>query len=69
MILLTLYFLFYTGINILPRLQKPYFIAALIFVVCIDVCVSINTNWNITQVKATFYNDYETRLQELTLFR
>jgi hypothetical protein len=64
MIILTLYFLFYTAIVILPNFKKIFY-AALIFVVCMDACVSINTNWDITQIKANFYNDYETRLQEL----
>ncbi len=64
MIILTLYFLFYTAIVILPNFKKIFYVA-LIFVVCMDACVSINTNWDITQIKANFYSDYETRLQEL----
>ena len=64
MIILTLYFLFYVAIVILPSFKKIFF-CALLFVVCMDACVSINSNWDITQIKETFYSDYETRLSEL----
>jgi len=64
MIILTLYFLFYTACILLPNYKKIFYLAFL-FIVCMDACVSINTNWNITQVKDTFYNNYETRINEL----
>ena len=64
MIILTLYFLFYVAIVILPTFKKIFFVA-LVFVVCMDACVSINTNWDITQVKKIFYDDYQTTVEKL----
>ena len=64
MIILTLYFLFYTACTILPAYKKIFFVA-LVFVVGMDTCVSINNNWNITQIKDIFYENYETRTAEL----
>ncbi|MCR4581682.1 MAG: YfhO family protein [Bacilli bacterium] len=65
MILLTLYFIFYTGIKIIKDLRTPFFIALAITAV-IDVSVSININWSITQVLATFYEDYNKTEELLT---
>ena len=64
MIILTLYFLFYTAITVLPNFNKIFY-CALVFVVCMDACVSINNNWDITQIKEVFYSDYQTRVDEL----
>ncbi len=58
MILLTLYFIFYAGLYFTGRLQTLFYIA-LTVVACIDVGVSINYNWNITQVLSVFYEDYD----------
>ena len=64
MIILTLYFLFYVAITILPSYKKIFYIA-IVFVVCMDACVSINSNWNITQVKEIFYSDFETTNEKI----
>ena len=64
MILLTLYFLFYIAIVILPNFKKIFYVA-LVFVICMDACVSLNNNWNITQIKDSFYSSYDKRTQEL----
>lgn len=58
MILLTLYFIFYSGLYFIYDLKNIFYIA-LIIVAALDVTVSINTNWNITQVKDVFYNNYK----------
>ena len=68
MILLTLYFLFYIACVILPQYRKIFYVAC-VFVICIEVIVSINTNWTITQVKKVFYENYETRNEELNYIR
>ncbi len=57
MILLTLYFIFYSGTKFISSLKNVFFLA-LAAVAAIDVVVSINYNWNITQVLETFYQDY-----------
>jgi len=58
MILLTLYFIFYSGVYFIYDLKNIFYVA-LIIVAALDVIVSINTNWNITQVKSVFYEDYK----------
>ena len=68
MIILTLYFLFYTACVILPNYKKIFFAAA-VFVVCMDACVSINNNWSITQIKDNFYENYETTNAQLNYIR
>ncbi|SRR5574344_688842 len=57
MILLTLYFVLYSGYRLINNLKNMFYIA-LICVSAIDVIVSINLNWNITQVLSIFYQDY-----------
>lgn len=58
MILLTLYFIFYSGIYFMNQMKTLFYIA-LIIVASIDVIVSINYNWDITQELPVFYSDYE----------
>jgi uncharacterized membrane protein YfhO len=58
MILLTLYFIFYSAYCYINYMNNIFYIA-IIFVAAIDVIVSINYNWDITQVLSNFYNDYE----------
>lgn len=58
MILLTLYFIFYSALHFMDNLDT-LFKGALIVVACIDVIVSVSYNWNITQVRDVFYEDYE----------
>lgn len=58
MILLTLYFIFYTAIKYMDGFYTLYY-SAIIIVAIIDVIVSINYNWDITQVLSTFYEDYD----------
>lgn len=57
-ILLTLYFIFYSGNYFIPNMKNIFYIA-LVIVAGIDVTVSINHNWNITQELKVFYEDYE----------
>lgn len=57
MILLTLYFIFYAALYFLDNM-KIIFYLALCAVACIDVIVSINYNWDITQDMNLFYSDY-----------
>lgn len=57
MILLTLYFIFYSAIYFLNNM-KTLFYLALCVVACIDVIVSINYNWDISQDMNLFYSDY-----------
>ena len=57
MILLTLYFIFYTSLHFMKGFDL-LFKGALIIVACIDVIVSVSYNWDITQVRDTFYEDY-----------
>lgn len=59
MILLTLYFIFYSAYRYINSMHSLFY-SAIIIVAVIDVIVSINYNWNITQVLATFYEDYNT---------
>lgn len=58
MILLTLYFMFYSGIYFLDRLHNLFYVA-LIIVASVDVIVSVNYNWDISQVLDVFYQDYD----------
>ena len=58
MILLTLYFIFYSGGHFMKELKSIFFFA-LACAAAIDVVVSINYNWNITQEMKTFYADYD----------
>jgi uncharacterized membrane protein YfhO len=58
MILLTLYFIFYSGTKFISSLKNVFFLA-LAAVAAIDVVVSINYNWNITQELNNFYKDYD----------
>ena len=57
MILLTLYFIFYSGSHFVSSLKNIFFVA-MGCVAAIDVVVSINYNWNITQILDVFYSDY-----------
>ena len=57
MILLSLYFVFYTGTYFLPGMKKVFFIS-LTLASCMDIVVSINYNWDPTQKKESFYKDY-----------
>ncbi len=57
MILLTLYFIFYSGIYFLNNMKTVFYLA-LTAVACIDVIVSINYNWDISQDMNLFYSDY-----------
>lgn len=57
-ILLTLYFIFYSGTKFVSDMKMLFYIA-LIVTASIDCIVSINTNWNITQVLSVFYADYD----------
>ncbi len=58
MILLTLYFIFYSGSVFINSLKNVFFIA-LALAASIDAVVSINYNWNITQELNNFYKDYD----------
>ena len=58
MIILTLYFIFYSGYHFI-RNMDTIFIVSIVAVTMIDVCVAINSNWNITQILENFYNDYD----------
>ncbi len=58
MILLTLYFIFYSGYYFINNLNLLFYIAVIV-VASTDVIVSINYNWDISQVLAGFYEDYE----------
>lgn len=64
MILLTLYFIFYSGIYFLKNM-KTIFYLALTAVACIDVIVSINYNWDITQDMKLFYSNYDSKMELL----
>ena len=56
-ILLSLYFIFYSGQRFIKDLRTP-FVIALAITATIDCTASISHNWDITQVLATFYEDY-----------
>ncbi len=58
MIILTLYFVFYSAYRYIKSMNALFY-SAFIIVAAIDVIVSINYNWDITQVLSTFYDDYE----------
>ncbi|MCH5166773.1 MAG: YfhO family protein [Erysipelotrichales bacterium] len=58
MIILTLYFIFYSGIYFVNYMNYIFYIAITI-VACIDVIVSINYNWDISQDMNLFYQDYD----------
>ncbi|MBO5474996.1 MAG: YfhO family protein [Bacilli bacterium] len=58
MIILTLYFVFYSAYSYIKSMNALFY-TAFILVAAIDVVVSINHNWDITQVLSTFYSDYE----------
>lgn len=58
MILLTLYFIFY-ACDYCLEYKTNFFYIALGIVACIDVIVSINYNWDITQDINLFNEDYE----------
>lgn len=58
MIILTLYFVFYSAYTYIKSMNYLFY-SAFIIVAAIDVIVSINYNWDITQVLSTFYSDYE----------
>ena len=68
MILLTLYFIFYSGGHFMKELKSIFFIA-LGCAAAIDVIVSINYNWNITQELKTFYADYDSTEEVLQYVR
>lgn len=57
MILLTLYFIFYSAIYYLQTLKQIFYLAICI-VASIDVIVSIDHNWDISQDLNGFYSDY-----------
>ena len=59
MILLTLYFIFYSAIYFVDHLHVLLYIAITI-VACLDVIITVNHNWDISQVMSTFYEDYDT---------
>ncbi len=58
MILLSLYFLFYACYHFLQKYHTLVYLA-FIFVAAVDVIVSTIYNWDITQVMAIFYEDYQ----------
>lgn len=58
MILLTLYFIFYTSDHFLNKYHTLFYLA-FIFIACVDVIVSVDYNWDITQVRDVFYEDYD----------
>ncbi|MBR6073346.1 MAG: YfhO family protein [Bacilli bacterium] len=58
MILILLHFIFYTGSKYMKEL-KVLFYLAISAAVMMDVIVSINYNWNITQELSNFYKDYD----------
>lgn len=58
MILLSLYFVFYACYYFTNRLANLFYIG-IIAIASVDVIVSINYNWDITQVLSVFYQDYE----------
>ncbi len=58
MILLTLYLIFYASDYFLGKYHNLFYMA-FIFIACVDVIVSINYNWDISQVRDVFYEDYE----------
>lgn len=64
MIILTLYFIFYSGIYFLNNMKTVFYLA-ICAVACIDVIVSINYNWDITQDKNLFYSDYNDTVELL----
>ncbi len=64
MILLTLYFIFYSGIYFLDGMHNIFYVA-LTIVACIDVIVSINYNWDISQDMNLFYEDYDATVELL----
>ncbi len=67
-ILLTLYFIFYSGGHFIKDL-KNVFIIAIICAVSIDVIVSVNYNWNITQELENFYMNYEETTEKLNYIK
>ena len=58
MILLTLYFIFYSAAYFVDHLQVLFYIA-IIMVSCMDVVITVNHNWDISQVMSIFYEDYD----------
>lgn len=58
MVILTLYFVFYSGLYFINHMHNIFYIAISI-VACIDVIVSINYNWDISQDMNLFYSDYD----------
>lgn len=58
MILLSLYFLFYACYYFTNRFANLFYIG-IIAIAAVDVIISINYNWDITQVLSVFYEDYE----------
>ena len=58
MILLTLYFMFYSALYFLDKMPNLFY-TAIIVVACVDVIVAINYNWDISQVLEVFYEDYD----------
>ncbi len=57
MILLSLYFLFYACYYFTKRFSNLFYIG-IIAIASVDVVVSINYNWDITQILSVFYEDY-----------
>ena len=58
MIILTLYFLFYSGLHFIDSMHSIFYLT-IAAVACIDVIVSVNYNWNISQDMNLFYSDYD----------
>lgn len=68
MILLTIYFLLCLASYLLKK-QNPIIIAGLILFSVVEVVVSINYNWNITQEIKNFYSNYNEITNELNYLK
>lgn len=58
MIILTLYFIFYNGYHFQEKFKILFFIS-IIIVSGIEIVVSTDYNWDITQILSVFYEDYK----------
>lgn len=58
MILLTLYFIFYSAFHFIDKFPKLIYVGFII-ISCVDCIVAINYNWDISQVLSVFYEDYK----------
>lgn len=68
LILLTLYFIFYSGIYFMNNMKTIFYIA-ITAVAIIDVTISINYNWDISQDMNLFYSDYNDTKELLNYVR